>query len=205
VPVPDLQRVSSRMLKLQPRRVRPRRSRFWLRARRGKIAGKIFCLTRILPLFFDARSQSDLIRIIRSRCATRQDEPAEDYKEKQYGPHVRDHAIRQPRTSITNPPRSTRCRLQIRSRILHNGTVQPTPFNTRSPLVLTHVAIRLPTTPAPAQHHQAEEGDEHKGRTTVSIRGFEFGGGHWVEALSTTVHRRECDFGTLATRLIPET
>jgi hypothetical protein len=178
------------MLKLQPCSVQPRRSRFWLRAWRGKIAGKIFCLTRILPLFFDARSQSNLIRIVGSRCATRQQGPADDYKEKQYGPHMRDHAIRQPGTSITNPPRSTRCRLQIRSRILHNWTVQPTPFNTRSRLVLTHVAIRLPATPAPAQHHQAEEGDEHKSRATVSIRGFEFGGGHWVEALSTTL---SCD------------
>lgn len=43
-----------------------------LAARLGKIAGKIFFLTRVLPLLFDARSQLDLIRIIGIRCATRQ-------------------------------------------------------------------------------------------------------------------------------------
>jgi hypothetical protein len=88
------------------------------------------------------------------------------------------------------PPQSPFCRLQMRSGILH-WVVQPTPFNARSDLILVHVAVRLPPTPTPAKNPQAQEGDEHKRRATVSIRGVEFGGGHWVEALSTTLSTGE--------------
>ena len=65
----------------------------WLAAWRGKSAGKIFCFARFLPLFFDARSQLNLIRILRPRRATRQQNSADNRDGKQDGPHVRDHAI----------------------------------------------------------------------------------------------------------------
>lgn len=168
------QNAATSVLKRRPRD----RSRFWLLVWRGQTMGEIFCLARVLPLFFDARSQLDLIRIIRPRCATRLQKSGDERDEKQYWPHVRDHARQQSAISITNPPRSPCCRLQMRSGILHRGTVQPTPFNARSRLILAHVAVRLPTTPTPAKDSQAQEGDEHKSRPTVSIRGVEFGGGH---------------------------
>lgn len=157
----------------------------------GKIARKIFFLTRVLPLLLDARAQLDLIRIIRPRYATRLQESGNDHNEKQYGPHVRDHAMRQPATSITNPPRPPHCRLQTRSGILHQGTVQPTPFNARSRLILAHVAVGLPTTATPAKNHQAQECDEHKKGATISICGVEFSRGHGAEALSATLSTGE--------------
>ena len=156
----------------------------------GKIARKIFFLTRVLPLLLDGRSQLDLIRIIRPRYATRLQESGNDHNEKQYGPHVRDHAMRQPATSIINPPRSRRCWLQMRSGILHKGTIQLTSFDPGSPLILAHAAVGLPTTATPAKNHQVQEGHEHKKGATVSICGVEFSRGHWVEALSTTLSHR---------------
>ena len=68
----------------------------WLAAWRGKRAGKIFFLTRFLPLFLDARPQLNLIRILRPRRTTRQQNSADNRDGKQDGPHVRDDAIRQP-------------------------------------------------------------------------------------------------------------
>ena len=70
---------------------------------RRKRTGKLFFLTRVLALFFDARAQLDLIRILRPRRATRLQKSADNHDDgKQYGPHARDDAIRSPVTSITN-------------------------------------------------------------------------------------------------------
>jgi hypothetical protein len=99
----------------------------------------------------------------------------------------------------------------MRSGILHKGTVQPTPFNGRLRLIPARIVVRLPTTPTPAKNPQAQEGNEHKSHATVSIRGVEFGGRHWVEALSTALSsgesflKRLSNCGNLATRWIPET
>ena len=150
-----------------------------LPARRRQIAGKIFFLTRLLPLLFDARSQLDLIRIVGTRCATRQENSADDRGEKQDGPHAGDHAIRQPDFN-QKPSTVPRFRLQIRSGLL--GAGYPTPFDTRARRTLGHVAgVGLPATATPAQKPQAQTSDQHKKRASVSLRCVEFGEDHWSE------------------------
>jgi hypothetical protein len=63
---------------------------------RGKRARKFFFLTRLLLLLLDARSQFDLIWIIRVGRAPRKKKSADDRGGNQDSLHVRDDAVRQP-------------------------------------------------------------------------------------------------------------
>ena len=165
-----------------------RRSRFPLPARRRQGFGKIFFLTRVLLLLFDARGQLDLVRIVRIGCATRQENSADERNEKQDGPHAGDHAIRQPDFN-QKAGTATRFRLQTRSGFL--GAGYPTPFDTRTRRTLGHVpGIRLPSATTSAQKPQAQASDQHKKRASVSLLCVEFGEDHWYKRRFGFLRRR---------------
>jgi hypothetical protein len=130
--------------------------------------GEIFRLASLLPLFFNARPQLNLIRIIWLRRAARLEKRADGQNENKCGSHVRHHAIAPP--DFNNKPNTTAYpHLRMRFEIVR-GTGQPAPVNSRSNFIVVHVTVRLPATSTSAQDGQAQKNDDRKKCATVATR-----------------------------------